>query len=68
VVKKQEKQEKDENFHHFSPCGKILWQFLPHGGTARGSNPGRFDAIYKKGVLKLVLKKIRESDAKKNRN
>ncbi len=60
--KKQEKEEKDENFHRVE---RSYGSFCRMVELPREVNPEDIDATYKKGVLKLVLKKIRETGAKK---
>ncbi len=60
--KKQEKEEKDENFHRVE---RSYGSFCRMVELPREVNPEDIDATYKKGVLKLVLKKIRETEAKK---
>ncbi len=59
--KKQEKEEKDENFHRVE---RSYGSFCRMVELPREVNPEDIDATYKKGVLKLVLKKIRETEAK----
>ena len=60
--KKQEKEEKDENFHRVERTYGSFSRMVELPGEV---NPEDVDATYKKGVLKLVLKKIRETEAKK---
>jgi len=60
--KKQEKEEIEENLHRVERY---------HGSFTRTIelpaevDPDRIDASYKKGVLKIVLKKTKESESKK---
>jgi len=60
--KKQEKEEKDDNFHRVERTSGSFYRMLELPGDV---DPGDIDATYKKGVLNLVLKKIRETEAKK---
>ena len=60
--KKQEKEEKDENFHRVERTYGSLCRMVELPGEV---NSEEIDATYKKGVLKLVLKKTRETEAKK---
>ena len=60
--KKQEKEEKNENYHRVE---RTYGSFCRMVELPREVNPEDIDATYKKGVLKLVLKKIRETEAKK---
>jgi HSP20 family protein len=60
--KKQEKEEKDDNFHRVERSYGNFCRMLELPGEV---DPEGIDATYKKGVLKLVLKKTRESEAKK---
>jgi HSP20 family protein len=60
--KKQEKEEKDENFHRVERTYGSFCRKVELPGEVDSEN---IDAIYKKGVLKLVLKKIRETGAKR---
>ena len=60
--KKQEKEEKDENFHRLERTYGSFSRMVELPGEV---NPEEIDATHKKGVLKLVLKKTRETEAKK---
>jgi HSP20 family protein len=60
--KKQEKEEKDENFHRLE---RTYGSFCRMVTLPAEVKPEDIDATYKKGVLKLVFKKMRESEAKK---
>lgn len=60
--KKQEKEEKDENFHRMErSCGSFYRMVELPAEVIQED----IDAVYKKGVLKLVFKKARESEVKK---
>ena len=60
--KKQEKEEKEENYHRReSACGFFKRTIeLPAGVDSE-----KIDATYKRGILKIVLKKTKESESKK---
>lgn len=60
--KKQEKEEKEENFHRVERTYGNFCRMVNLPGEV---NPEDIDATYKKGVLKLVFKKIQATDAKK---
>jgi HSP20 family protein len=60
--KKQEKEEKDENFHRVERSYGSFCRMVELPAEVIQED---IDAIYKKGVLKLVFKKARESEAKK---
>ncbi|MBC2713276.1 MAG: Hsp20/alpha crystallin family protein [Desulfosarcina sp.] len=60
--KKQEKEAKDENFHRVERTYGSFCRMVELPGEV---NPEEIDATYKKGVLKLVFKKTRETEAKK---
>ena len=60
--KKQEKKEKDENLHSVERTYGSFCRMVELPGEV---NPEDIDATYKKGVLKLVLKKTRETEDKK---
>lgn len=60
--KKQEREEKDENFHRVERTYGSFRRMVELPGEV---NPEEINATYKKGVLKLVLKKTRETEAKK---
>jgi HSP20 family protein len=60
--KKQEKEEKNENYHRVE---RSYGSFCRMVELPREVNPEDIDATYKKGVLKLVLKKVQETEAKK---
>lgn len=60
--KKQEKEEKDENFHRVERSYGSFCRMVELPAEVIQED---IDAIYKKGVLKLAFKKARESEAKK---
>jgi HSP20 family protein len=60
--KKQEKEEKDEDVHRVERSYGSFCRRVELPGEV---DPEAINATYKKGVLKLVLKKTRETDAKK---
>ena len=60
--KKQEKEEKDENFHRVERSYGSFCRMVELPTEVIQED---VDAVYKKGVLKLVFKKARESEAKK---
>jgi len=60
--KMQEKEEKDDNFHRVERTSGSFCRMLELPGDVDLED---IDATYKKGVLKLVLKKIRETETKK---
>jgi HSP20 family protein len=60
--KKQEKEDKDDTFHRVERTSGSFCRMLELPGDV---DPEDIDATYKKGVLKLVLKKIRETETKK---
>lgn len=60
--KKQEKEEKDENFHRLERAYGSFCRVVELTAEVIQED---IDAIYKKGVLKLVFKKARESEVKK---
>ena len=60
--KKQEKEEKDKNVHRVERSYGSFCRRMELPGEV---DPEAIDATYKKGVLKLVLKKTRETETKK---
>jgi HSP20 family protein len=60
--KKQEKEEKDENFHRVERTYGSFRRMVELPGEV---DPQEIDAVYQKGVLTLVCKKTRETEAKK---
>ena len=60
--KKQEKEEKNENFHRVERTYGSFRRMVELPGEV---DPEDIDASYKKGVLTMVCKKIRETEAKK---
>ena len=60
--KKQTKEEKDENFHHTERVYGSFCRVLELPGEV---DQEKIDATYKEGVLKMVFKKIRETETKK---
>ena len=60
--KKQEKEEKDVNFHRVERTSGSFCRMLELPAEV---NPKTIDATYKKGVLKLVFKKTKEAEATK---
>ena len=60
--KKQEKEEKAENFHRLERSYGSFCRMVELPAEVVQED---IDAVYKKGVLKLVFKKTRESEAKK---
>lgn len=60
--KKQEKEEKEENYHRVERSYGRFSRMVELPGEV---DPKKVDATYKKGVLKLVLKKMRESETRK---
>jgi HSP20 family protein len=61
--KKQEKEEKEENFHRTE---RRYGQFRRTIELPAEVDPSKVDASYKRGVLKIELKKTKESQPKKN--
>lgn len=59
--KKQEKEEKEENFHRTE---RIYGQFRRTIELPAEVDPSKVDASYKRGVLKVELKKTKESQPK----
>ena len=60
--KKQEKEDIDENYHRME---RSYGYFSRSAQLPADVDPSKVEASYKKGVLKVVLKKTRESEAKK---
>ena len=60
--KKQEKEEKEENFH---PVERSYGSFTRRMNLPAEVDQENIDASYKKGVLKLVFKKTKISEGKK---
>jgi HSP20 family protein len=60
--KKQEKEEKDENYHRLE---RNYGSFSRIVELPAEIDPREIDATYIKGVLKLVFRKVRASEAKK---
>jgi len=60
--KKEEKEETDENFHRVERTYGSFSRMVELPGEV---DPEAIDATYKKGILKLVFKKIQASEAKK---
>jgi len=60
--KKQEREEKDENFHRVE---RTYGSFSRMVELPEEVDPEAIDATYKKGVLKLVFKKTQASTAQK---
>ena len=60
--KKQEKEDKDENYHRME---RSYGYFRRTAQLPVDVDPSKVEASYKKGVLKVVLKKTKESEAKK---
>ena len=60
--KKQEKEDKGENVHRVERSYGAFSRMLQLPADV---DPRNIDATYKKGVLKLVFKKIQSSEAKK---
>jgi HSP20 family protein len=60
--KKQEKEEKEENYHRTE---RIYGQFRRSIELPAEVDPSKVDASYKRGVLKIELKKTKESHPKK---
>jgi HSP20 family protein len=60
--KKQEKEDKDENYHRME---RSYGYFRRTVQLPADVDPSKVEASYKKGVLKVVLKKTKESEAKK---
>ena len=60
--KKQEKEEKDENFHRVERTYGSFSRMVELPGEVE---PEAIDATYKKGVLKVVFKKTQASQAKR---
>ena len=60
--KKQEKEEKDENYHRMERSYGYFNRTIELPAEV---DPEKVDASYKKGVLKIELKKTRESETKK---
>jgi HSP20 family protein len=60
--KKREKEEKDENYH----CMERSYGYFNRTIELPADvDPEKVDASYKKGVLKIELKKTKESEIKK---
>jgi HSP20 family protein len=59
--KKQEKEEKEENLHRVE---RYYGSFTRTIELPAEVDPDKIDASYKKGVLKIVLKKTKESESK----
>jgi HSP20 family protein len=60
--KRQEKEERDENVHRMERSYGSFCRMVELPGEV---DPEGIEATYKKGVLKLVMKKTRETEAKK---
>jgi HSP20 family protein len=60
--KKQEKEDKEENYHRMERSYGYFRRTLQLPADV---DPQKVEASYKKGVLKVVLKKTKESEAKK---
>jgi len=60
--KKQEKEEKNENYHRMERSYGYFNRTIELPAEV---DPEKVDASYKKGVLKIELKKTRESETKK---
>jgi HSP20 family protein len=60
--KKQEKEDQDENYHRRE---RSYGYFRRTTQLPADVDASKVEASYKKGVLKVVLKKTRESEAKK---
>jgi HSP20 family protein len=60
--KKQEKEEKDENVHRVE---RTYGAFTRMVELPADVDPNDIDATYKRGILKLVFKKTRASEARK---
>ena len=60
--KKQGKEDIDENYHRME---RSYGYFSRSAQLPADVDPSKVEASYKKGVLKVVLKKTRESEAKK---
>lgn len=60
--KKQEKEEKDENIHRVE---RVYGSFTRVLDLPADVDPDSIDATYKKGILNLVFKKTRASEARK---
>ena len=62
TCKKEEKEAKDENSHRLE---RSFGSFSRMMDPPSDVDQEEIDATYKKGVLKLVFKKTRETEAKK---
>jgi len=60
--KRQEKEEKDDNFHRVE---RAYGSFMRNINLPAEVDQENIDASYKKGVLKLVFKKTKETEGKK---
>lgn len=60
--RKQEKEEKGENFHRVE---RTYGSFSRSVRLPAEVDPGKVDATYKDGVLKITLRKTKEAAAKK---
>jgi HSP20 family protein len=60
--KKQEKEEKEENYHRMERSYGYFNRTIKLPSEV---DPEKVDASYKKGVLKIELKKTKESETKK---
>ena len=60
--KKQEKEEKDENYHRME---RSYGYFRRTIQLPADVDPSKVEASYKRGILMVVLKKTKETEAKK---
>jgi HSP20 family protein len=60
--KKQEKEEKEENYHRMERSYGSFSRTIELPAEVDSSN---VDASYKKGILKIVLQKVKASETKK---
>jgi HSP20 family protein len=60
--RKQEKEEKEENYHRME---RSYGHFRRAVQLPADVDPQKIEASYKKGVLKIVSKKTKESEVKK---
>ena len=60
--KKHEKEDKDENYHRMERSYGYFRRTVPLPADV---DPSKVEASYKKGVLKIILKKTKESETRK---
>ena len=60
--KKQEKEEKDSNYHRIE---RSYGYFNRSVDLPVEVDPEKVDASYKRGILKIIMRKSKESETKK---